>query len=127
MYETLEGIVAEAHHPDCKHIPSCYCPDLTAVLSSQVSYHDRDDTILLSSPDSMIFSSCERYHALSAGAEGLRWILCPADARFQNTGLERSAGLADDIAWMQQEYDLAPAQPSEDGPGKVYSRCVQPS
>ncbi|CAL5228825.1 g12026 [Coccomyxa viridis] len=63
VYETLEGIVAEAHHPDY--------------------------------------------------------------ARFQNTGLERSAGLAEDIAWMQQEYSLAPAKPSEDGPGQVYSRLLR--
>ena len=46
-----------------------------------------------------------------------------ADARFQNTGLERSAGLSEDIAWMQQEYSLAPVQLSEDGPGRAYSRC----
>ncbi len=57
----------------------------------------------------------------------MRGVVCPADARFQNTGLERSAGLAEDIAWMQQEYSLAPAKPSEDGPGQVYSRFVQPS
>lgn len=49
----------------------------------------------------------------------------PADARFQSTGLERSAGLDEDIAWMQQEYSLAPAELSEDGPGQVYSRCVR--
>ncbi len=46
-----------------------------------------------------------------------------ADARFQNTGLERSAALSEDITWMQQEYGLSPVELSEDGPGRAYSRC----
>ena len=48
--------------------------------------------------------------------------LCAADARFQNTGLERSAALAEDIAWMQQEYALPAIGPADDGPGLGYSR-----
>ena len=37
VYETLEGIVAEAHHPDCEHSPLRYYTDLTvaAVPSSR--------------------------------------------------------------------------------------------
>ena len=53
-------------------------------------------------------------------------MLCAADARFQNTGLERSAALAEDIAWMQQEYALPATEPAEDGPGLAYSRCPHP-
>ncbi|EIE20258.1 heme oxygenase-like protein [Coccomyxa subellipsoidea C-169] len=49
----------------------------------------------------------------------------PEYARFQNTGLERSAGLSEDIAWMQQEYSLAPVQLSEDGPGRAYSSLLK--
>ena len=52
--------------------------------------------------------------------------LCAADARFQSTGLERSAALAEDIAWMQQEYALPATQPGDDGPGLAYSRCPHP-
>ena len=46
-----------------------------------------------------------------------------ADARFQNTGLERSAALSEDITWMQQEYGLSNVELSDDGPGRAYSRC----
>ena len=49
-------------------------------------------------------------------------MLAYADAGFQNTGLERAAALAQDIAWMQQEYDLTPEPVQEDGPGLAYSR-----
>ncbi|KAK9842217.1 hypothetical protein WJX81_001029 [Elliptochloris bilobata] len=43
---------------------------------------------------------------------------------FRNTGLERSARLAQDVAWMQNEFRLAPVQLSEDGPGISYARLL---
>ena len=49
VYETLEGIVAEAHHPDCEHLRSCHNSDLTraAACSRRVRlYHI--DTLLQS-------------------------------------------------------------------------------
>ncbi len=41
-----------------------------------------------------------------------------ADAAFQNTGLERSKALAEDIAWFKQTYGLDPPALKEDGPGR---------
>ncbi|CAL8470900.1 g10442 [Coccomyxa elongata] len=49
----------------------------------------------------------------------------PEYARFQNTGLERSAALSEDITWMQQEYGLPPVELSEDGPGRAYSSLLK--
>ncbi|CAK0782606.1 hypothetical protein CVIRNUC_005810 [Coccomyxa viridis] len=46
-------------------------------------------------------------------------------ARFQSTGLERSAALAEDIAWMQQEYALPATEPGDDGPGLAYSSLLR--
>lgn len=45
----------------------------------------------------------------------------PEYAKFQNTGLERSAALAADLAWLQQEYGLPAASVAEDGPGHTYA------
>ena len=47
-----------------------------------------------------------------------------ADARFQNTGLERSEPLHQDIEWMQEKYSLPAPQIKEDGPGETYAKCV---
>ena len=49
-----------------------------------------------------------------------------ADKLFRNTGLERSAHLAQDVAWMQSEYGLAPVTLSDDGPGRSYARRGPP-
>ncbi len=51
-----------------------------------------------------------------------RAFLPPADARFQNTGIERSAALEKDIAWFRETYGLEPPPVTEDGPGAEYSR-----
>jgi len=61
--------------------------------------------------------SCAR--AQHTGQAALRG----ADELFRNTGLERSAALEQDIAWMQQEFGLAPVSLSDDGPGRSYARC----
>lgn len=45
-----------------------------------------------------------------------------ADARFQNTGLERTEPLSADIAFLAATYGLSPPEPAEDGPGLTYSR-----
>ena len=47
-----------------------------------------------------------------------------ADARFQNTGLERSEPLQQDIKWMQEKYSLPAPQIKEDGPGQTYAKYV---
>lgn len=44
------------------------------------------------------------------------------DAAFQNTGLERSVSLDDDIAWMEAEYGLKAPVPQPDGPGNTYAQ-----
>ena len=44
------------------------------------------------------------------------------DARFQDTGLERSAALAKDIDWFDHTYGLKAPQVAEDGPGQTYAR-----
>ncbi|KAK9828681.1 hypothetical protein WJX72_001504 [[Myrmecia] bisecta] len=49
----------------------------------------------------------------------------PDYARFQNTGLERAAALAKDIAWFQSEFGLSPPELQEDGPGRTYARLLQ--
>ena len=101
VYDTVESIIAEAPFPECEHL-----------LSSSIHLA----LLLLGWPlkllAAMVYSEAS---------------MCRhADERFQNTGLERAAGLAEDIAWMQQEYGLAPVQPQEDGPGLAYSRFVVP-
>ena len=45
-----------------------------------------------------------------------------ADAKFRNTGLERSERLAQDISWLQQTYDLSSPELTADGPGPEYAR-----
>ena len=63
-------------------------------------------------------------HTCHQVGNGVPTSVCSADARFQNTGLERSGALAEDIAWMQQEYSLEPLEILEDGPGRAYSGYV---
>jgi len=46
----------------------------------------------------------------------------PEYAAFSGTGLERSAGLADDIAWMSEKYGLEAPAPQPDGPGATYGK-----
>lgn len=46
----------------------------------------------------------------------------PADRRFQDTGIERSAALGKDIQWFSDTYGLQPPAITEDGPGSEYSR-----
>eukprot|EP00879_Flechtneria_rotunda_P010934 GHRR01011425.1.p1 GENE.GHRR01011425.1~~GHRR01011425.1.p1 ORF type:complete len:268 (+),score=57.00 GHRR01011425.1:50-853(+) len=46
----------------------------------------------------------------------------PEYAKFQNTGLERSAALAADLDWMQEQYSLPAPAVQEDGPGNTYRR-----
>jgi hypothetical protein len=100
VYDTLEGIIAEAPSPECEPQPrrSSFCGPMR---------HGCLCMPCMSPP----------VHTAPARAP------C-ADVRFQNTGLERAAALEQDIAWMQQQYDL-PAEPvQEDGPGMAYSRRV---
>lgn len=49
----------------------------------------------------------------------------PDYARFQNTGLERSQALDQDIQWFDSQYGLQPKPLTEDGPGCEYSRLLQ--
>jgi hypothetical protein len=44
---------------------------------------------------------------------------------FQHTGLERSAALAADLQYMQQQYKLPPPTVQEDGPGMTYARHLR--
>ena len=46
-------------------------------------------------------------------------------ARFQNTGLERSGPLAEDIKHLQAEFGLAPYEPAADGPGNSYAATLR--
>lgn len=48
----------------------------------------------------------------------------PSYAKFQNTGLERSAALEQDIAALSKEYGLEVPVPTEDGPGRTYEKLV---
>lgn len=45
-----------------------------------------------------------------------------ADAHFQNTGLERSKPLGQDIQDLTQEYNLQKPEVSADGPGASYAK-----
>jgi hypothetical protein len=47
------------------------------------------------------------------------------DAKFQDTGLERSAALASDLAYMQQQHKLPPPEIKEDGPGMTYAKHLK--
>jgi hypothetical protein len=47
------------------------------------------------------------------------------DAKFQDTGLERSAALAADLAYMQQQHKLPPPEIKEDGPGMTYAKHLK--
>lgn len=48
-----------------------------------------------------------------------------ADANFQKTGLERSAALASDLEYMQQQHKLPPPVVKEDGPGMTYAKHLK--
>ena len=48
--------------------------------------------------------------------------LLGADARFQNTGLERSGPLDQDIQDLTQQYSLQKPDVSADGPGASYAK-----
>lgn len=45
-------------------------------------------------------------------------------APFRNSGLERSAALAADIAWFKQTYGLVPGPVTADGPGMTYAKLL---
>lgn len=49
----------------------------------------------------------------------------PEYARFADTGLERSAALAQDIAWFEAEYGLKAPALSATGPGAVYAAKIR--
>eukprot|EP00878_Enallax_costatus_P013978 GHUV01014617.1.p1 GENE.GHUV01014617.1~~GHUV01014617.1.p1 ORF type:complete len:184 (+),score=52.94 GHUV01014617.1:597-1148(+) len=49
----------------------------------------------------------------------------PEYARFQNTGLERSKALAEDIAWYTQHFDLPQPVTKPDGPGMQYAKHLR--
>lgn len=49
----------------------------------------------------------------------------PDYRRFQNTGIERSAALEQDIRWFKETYGLEPPATADDGPGAEYSRLLQ--
>jgi len=49
----------------------------------------------------------------------------PQYERFQNTGLERAAPLAKDIAWMAETYGLSVPEVQADGPGATYSKLLE--
>jgi hypothetical protein len=55
----------------------------------------------------------------------LATLCCCADAKFQSTGLERSAALAADIAWFREQYGLPAPELKEEGPGRTYARHLQ--
>ena len=46
----------------------------------------------------------------------------PADARFQNTGLERAGPVSTDIDNLAAEYSLQKPEPAADGPGNNYAK-----
>ncbi|KXZ53880.1 hypothetical protein GPECTOR_6g798 [Gonium pectorale] len=46
-------------------------------------------------------------------------------ASFRKTGLERSAGLAEDLAWFERTYQMTPPALAEDGPGLTYVRLLE--
>lgn len=50
---------------------------------------------------------------------------CIADAKFQHTGLERTAALEGDVQWLQQQYNLAPPEIKADGPGMQYAEHLR--
>lgn len=47
------------------------------------------------------------------------------DANFQHTGLERSAALAADLQFMQQQFSLPPPVVQDDGPGATYAAVLR--
>lgn len=44
---------------------------------------------------------------------------------FQNTGLERTPALEQDLQWLQQTYGISQPELKEDGPGLTYVRHLQ--
>ncbi len=46
----------------------------------------------------------------------------PADARFQNTGLERAGPVSTDIDNLAAEHSLQKPEPAADGPGNNYAK-----
>jgi heme oxygenase (biliverdin-producing, ferredoxin) len=47
------------------------------------------------------------------------------DAKFRNTGLERTAALTQDLAFMASEYGVSPPEPQSDGPGNTYASFLR--
>lgn len=50
------------------------------------------------------------------------YMTLPADARFQNTGLERAGPVSTDIDNLAAEYSLQKPEPAADGPGNNYAK-----
>ncbi len=50
------------------------------------------------------------------------YMTLPADARFQNTGLERAGPVSTDIDNLAAEYSLRKPEPAADGPGNNYAK-----
>ncbi len=50
------------------------------------------------------------------------YMTVPADARFQNTGLERAGPVSTDIDNLAAEYTLQKPEPAADGPGNNYAK-----
>lgn len=51
--------------------------------------------------------------------------VCTADAKFQNTGLERSQALAEDIAWYTEQFKLPQPVIADSGPGMQYAKHLR--
>jgi heme oxygenase len=49
----------------------------------------------------------------------------PEYVKFQNTGLERSQALSDDIAWYTQQFDLPQPVITDSGPGMQYAKHLR--
>ena len=72
-------------------------------------------------------SDCNRVWLDAFGVYGLcksmsKCVWPTADARFQNTGLERAERVATDIDDLAAEYSLQKPEPAADGPGNNYAK-----
>lgn len=65
------------------------------------------------------------YEAMEGVMQNAHNAAHPEYAKFQHTGLERSAALAADLQYMQQQYGLPPPVVQEDGPGATYAKLLQ--
>ena len=117
-------------HVYALHVPYAGCRSVICVCIRQYKCGIRLKGLLLSCMRSRCHAS--PYHTLRCSLLRFGWLprhypclpCQPADKLFQNTGLERTAALTQDLEWFKQTYDIA-VHLKEDSAGHTYVQLLR--